>query len=269
MVKRKDEIESEEELDFTINSVGPDDTADDSDGSDVSDRGLQKLEQKRLDSINLRMQKESQKVEESERSQEANTLNDTDTSDEDEDTIGNIPLWWYDDYDHIGYDRDGKKLLKGAKKDEIDQFLTKQNFVYDKFKNEIKLTKEEMDLMERIRNHQFPAGFDPYQEQIEFFSGKAEVLPLNAAPEPKRRFVPSKNESRMIMRIAAKIRAARREPQVEKKEKPKYYDIWDGEDDKDRKVRNQIQAPKINLPGNFHLFRAHRILQSSLRISSH
>lgn len=34
-------------------------------------------------------------------------------------TVGNIPLHWYDDYPHIGYDQDGKKILKPAKGDEV------------------------------------------------------------------------------------------------------------------------------------------------------
>ena len=34
-------------------------------------------------------------------------------------TVGNIPLHWYDDYPHIGYDQDGKKVLKPAKGDEV------------------------------------------------------------------------------------------------------------------------------------------------------
>ena len=33
--------------------------------------------------------------------------------------MGNIPLHWYDDYPHIGYDQDGKKVLKPAKGDEV------------------------------------------------------------------------------------------------------------------------------------------------------
>lgn len=37
---------------------------------------------------------------------------DTDTSDEEHsrNTVGNIPTEWYNEYDHIGYDRDGKKV---------------------------------------------------------------------------------------------------------------------------------------------------------------
>ena len=39
-------------------------------------------------------------------------------------TIGNVPIEWYDDYEHVGYDLSGKKILKtGMKKGEIDNFL--------------------------------------------------------------------------------------------------------------------------------------------------
>lgn len=31
---------------------------------------------------------------------------------ENRNTIGNVPLRWYEDYDHIGYDVDGKKIMK-------------------------------------------------------------------------------------------------------------------------------------------------------------
>ena len=34
------------------------------------------------------------------------------TDDEAPDTIGNIPHEWYDEYDHLGYDFDGKKIPK-------------------------------------------------------------------------------------------------------------------------------------------------------------
>lgn len=39
-------------------------------------------------------------------------------------TIGNVPLRWYEDYDHIGYDVDGKKIIKSnAAGDGIDNAI--------------------------------------------------------------------------------------------------------------------------------------------------
>ena len=33
--------------------------------------------------------------------------------------MGNIPLEWYDDYPHIGYDLDGRRVYKPMKGDEV------------------------------------------------------------------------------------------------------------------------------------------------------
>lgn len=37
--------------------------------------------------------------------------------------IGNVPAYFYDDLPHIGYDIDGKKILRPATGDELDKFL--------------------------------------------------------------------------------------------------------------------------------------------------
>ena len=42
-------------------------------------------------------------------------------------TVGNIPMEWYRDYPHIGYDIEGKKLIKPKKGDELDQFLQRMD----------------------------------------------------------------------------------------------------------------------------------------------
>lgn len=41
-------------------------------------------------------------------------------------TVGNIPMEWYQDFPHIGYNLDGKKIYKPIRnKDELDMFLEK------------------------------------------------------------------------------------------------------------------------------------------------
>ena len=54
---------------------------------------------------------------------------DYDSSDEEEirNTVGNIPMEWYKDYEHIGYDLDGKKIIKAQQMDELDEFLDKMD----------------------------------------------------------------------------------------------------------------------------------------------
>lgn len=54
-----------------------------------------------------------------------------DLSDDDEDgdinTIGNVPMRWYDEEKHIGYDRTGNKIARSAKGNGIDAALAAQD----------------------------------------------------------------------------------------------------------------------------------------------
>lgn len=43
-------------------------------------------------------------------------------------TVGNIPMEWYEGMPHIGYNLDGKKILKPIRnQDELDKFLEKMD----------------------------------------------------------------------------------------------------------------------------------------------
>ena len=37
--------------------------------------------------------------------------------------VGDIPTEWYRDFPHIGYDLEGKRVLKPASGDQLDKFL--------------------------------------------------------------------------------------------------------------------------------------------------
>jgi ribosome biogenesis protein ERB1 len=45
---------------------------------------------------------------------------------QDPNRVGNIPMHWYDDMPHIGYDINGKEVLRPAMGDELDKFLKTQ-----------------------------------------------------------------------------------------------------------------------------------------------
>ena len=45
---------------------------------------------------------------------------------QDPNRVGNIPMHWYDDMPHIGYDINGKEVLRPAVGDELDKFLKTQ-----------------------------------------------------------------------------------------------------------------------------------------------
>jgi ribosome biogenesis protein ERB1 len=63
------------------------------------------------------------------------------------------------------------------------------------------LTPEELDIIRRLQANEVPdASYDPYEPTTEWFTGKGkeEVMPLSGAPEPKRRWVPSKWEKQKV-----------------------------------------------------------------------
>lgn len=64
-------------------------------------------------------------LEEASLSSQTNEYADHDTSDEEDirNTVGNIPMKWYDEYRHLGYDWDGNQILKPATGDQLDNFL--------------------------------------------------------------------------------------------------------------------------------------------------
>merc|ERR1711941_252743 len=55
--------------------------------------------------------------------------NSTDSSDEEDAryTIGNIPMKWYEDLEHAGYNLDGKKIAKAPNLDQLDKLVEKMS----------------------------------------------------------------------------------------------------------------------------------------------
>lgn len=95
-----------------------------------------------------------------------------DTSDEEDirNTVGNIPMHWYDEYKHIGYDWDAKKIIKPVKGDQLDDFLKRMedpNFwrtVKDPQTGQnVILSDADIELIKRINAKKIPdASFDDY-----------------------------------------------------------------------------------------------------------
>lgn len=133
-------------------------------------------------------------------------------------TIGNVPMEWYDDLPHIGYDVEGRKIFRPAKGDELDKFLANTTTLgawtsaEDKLMGtNVELTDKELDIIRRLQNAENPdADYDPYQPTIEWFTGEGmeRTMPLSAAPEPKRRFVPSKWEHEKVSSVALQAQVA-------------------------------------------------------------
>ncbi|XP_048576752.1 ribosome biogenesis protein bop1-B isoform X2 [Nematostella vectensis] len=188
-------------------------------------------------------------------------VDDTETSDEEDarNTVGNIPVEWYNEYPHIGYDLTGKKIMKPATGDELDDFLSKMDnpdywrTVRDKATmREVVLTDEELAIIDRIQNAQFPeSGFDPYEPYVDFFTNMKMIHPVSEPPEPKSRFIPSKWEHKRVMKIVRAIRNGWIKPKKTEGDKPRYYMLWDKADDAPKQRHTMhIPAPKMKLPGH-------------------
>ena len=177
-------------------------------------------------------------------------------------TIGNIPLSFYDSYPHIGYSINGKKIARPAQGEALDALLDSidvpegwTGLTDPATGKSLELSKEELDVLKRIRMNEVPEeGFDPYPATIEYFTSKVEQMPLRSAPEPKRRFVPSKHEAKRVMKLVRAIREGRilpyRPPPSEEETDPetKNYDIWANEVPRPDHAMN-IAAPKLPPPG--------------------
>ncbi|TFK27080.1 ribosome biogenesis protein ERB1 [Coprinopsis marcescibilis] len=186
---------------------------------------------------------------------------DSDSSTEDApNRVGDVPMHWYDDMPHIGYDMNGKQVLRPAHGDELDKFLaTVDNpdswtTAFDKKQQmEKPLTAEELDIIQRLYAGENPdAQYDPYEPMVEWFTGKGkeEIMPLSAAPEPKRRWVRSKWEKQKIMKIVRAIRQGRIVPNKPKtsSKTQEFYSIWSSEPSSVQPP--PLPAPKRALPTN-------------------
>lgn len=95
---------------------------------------------------------------------------DTDDEEDIRNTVGNIPMHWYDEYKHIGYDWDAKKIIKPAKRDQLDDFLKRMEdpdfwrTVKDpQTGQDVVLSEADIDLIKRINSQRIPdSNYDDY-----------------------------------------------------------------------------------------------------------
>ncbi|XP_034102454.1 ribosome biogenesis protein BOP1 homolog [Drosophila albomicans] len=193
---------------------------------------------------------------------------DSDTSDEEDirNTVGNIPMHWYDEYKHIGYDWDAKKIVKPPKGDQIDDFLRKiedPNFwrtVKDpQTGQEVLLTDEDIALIKRVNSARIPnPEHNEYEPWIEWFTSEVERMPIKNVPDHKRSFLPSVSEKKKVSRMvhALKMGWMKTTEEVERakqqKRGPKFYMLWETDTGREhmRRIHDPVSAPKRDLPGH-------------------
>lgn len=177
-------------------------------------------------------------------------------------TIGNIPLSFYDSFPHIGYNINGKKIARPATGQALDALLDSidipQGYTGLTDPNTgkpLQLSKDELELLRKIQTNEAAVeGYDPYEPTVEWFTSQVEPMPLSAAPEPKRRFVPSKHEQKRVMKLVKAIREGRilpyRPPKEDEEEEEdvQQYDIWAEETPRGDHAMH-MPAPKLPPPG--------------------
>eukprot|EP00299_Pterocystis_sp_00344_P016812 c8433_g1_i1.p1 GENE.c8433_g1_i1~~c8433_g1_i1.p1 ORF type:complete len:732 (+),score=191.79 c8433_g1_i1:41-2197(+) len=208
--------------------------------------------------------------EEAEGAVKSHGFDDDDTNPSDDErppitTIGNIPIEWYDNLPHIGYDLDGNPITKRVAGDALDELLRRRDdpdfsrtIVDDVTGEEIKLTDKDLDIIRRIRNAKFATEHNDQDDPICYFTDEVNIHPLSSAPPPKTRFVPSKWEAKKIVELIKGIRQGRIKTIAQRKEeeklarKPKLnFDLWETENTENSKFYSRmIPAPKMKLPGH-------------------
>jgi ribosome biogenesis protein ERB1 len=191
--------------------------------------------------------------------------------------IGRVPIHWYDEYEHIGYDGHGEKVAKsGAGGDRIDQAIAmtdnmaKGKFVvYDALNDKnVELSARQLELIRRVQGGAYAhPEHDATPDYIDYFSGvNQEISGLNSdRHEPKARFQPSKWEKLQVERLLEKLEKGqinmdylngkiRDMKDANGKDDPdKPFVLWKG-DEEDmlsmRKGPQHISAPKLPPPGH-------------------
>ncbi|PHH77807.1 hypothetical protein CDD80_188 [Ophiocordyceps camponoti-rufipedis] len=198
---------------------------------------------------------------------EIDPIYDSDDTDVQEpiNTIGTIPGSLYDSYPHIGYDINGKKIMRPATGEALDALLDSielpkgwTGLVDPQTGKPLTLTQQELELLQRLQLNELPdGGYDPYPEMVPYFTGIEEKMPLSAAPEPKRRFVPSKHEAKRVAQLVRAIKEGRilpykppETPQEQDAEagQEALYDVWAKQEPEQRHA-TAIPAPKPAAPG--------------------
>lgn len=190
------------------------------------------------------------------------------SSDGDINPVGDIPMRWYDGYDHIGYSRDGEKILPKNRPSALDLAADPSSWrrIYDeKNDQEITLTHQELKEIVRLRAGRYPVSDVDTENELIAWSGPVMQHPLTSGPEPKRRFLPSRHEARLVVKLVRGMRAGviRRPSEIardaQKDEDPYQYDAWLNHEPKTRDEMTKserareimrVPAPKPPLPSH-------------------
>lgn len=203
-------------------------------------------------------------------------LEESDSSD-DEPTlnrVGDIPMEWYKDEDHIGYDIEGNKLLK-TEKSALSRLLEATDdpnslrTIYDALHDEKKvLSNADLKMIFNLqRNRTLNSQYNMYSEvQEDTVSFDPLNHPLARGSGPSRaKFIPSRHDMKVIYKMVRRLRKEEKEKKenknmqqvAEKDEEPQI--LWDdGHVEMDThthfKYWNRVEKPKAPPPGTYESY---------------
>jgi ribosome biogenesis protein ERB1 len=276
----EDQGSSDEDEDLLEEQRKDDDSVDEMDKIDDIEKMYEKVPRQ------FKSAKRTNKGEEKPKEGADLWMHTDDLSSDDEDAegvgnrIGRVPLHWYEEYDHIGYDAHGKKVIKTSSLeggDRVDQAIANADnmqagkfVVHDALNDKnVELSARQLELIRRIQNGAYAhPEFDGNAEYIDYFSGvDQEVSGLSADRYlPKSKFQPSKWEKMQIDSLIDKLNRGvitmdfltgkvRDLSQAMKKNKDPDgpFMLWDGTEEDElnlRKGPQHIAAPKVAPPGH-------------------
>ena len=208
-----------------------------------------------------------------------------DLSSDDEDAdgsgnrIGRVPLHWYDEHDHVGYDGRGDKVVKGRSKDLLSQVLENEDdaarkrfVVHDALNSrDVELTSRQVELIRRMQGGAYAhPEFESNPDYVDYFSGVDPIKSgLNSDKyEKKARFQPSRWEALQVRRLLHRLKCGsisqeflegkvRDMNDLIKREDDgsdgRPFPLWRGDEEDElalRKGPQHMPAPKVPPPGH-------------------
>ena len=188
--------------------------------------------------------------------------------------VGDIPLEWYKDEGHVGYDVEGRKLMK-KERSALQQLLDATDdpnayrTIYDALHDEKKvLSNAELEMIFNLQRNRTPnSAYDMYADYPE---GMVKFDPLNhplARPHgpSKKKFVPALHDMKVVAKMVKRLMQGKTisDPEKENPEdKPEHmYLLWDdaGHVQMDNKTKfkyyNRIEKPSAAPPGTYESYR--------------
>lgn len=119
-----------------------------------------------------------------------------------ENTVGDIPMKWYEKYDHIGYSLDGEKIEKPEAQDEMMKMISRVDdpaykwTLYDEKNGKtFTISSRELELIKNIQQGKYPhPEFNDETPYDDTYSSDVSKVPISGVPLHKRSFLPSKWE---------------------------------------------------------------------------